>query len=80
VYKIELKFDELPDMKLVTDWCRETYGPGHYTITDENGKNIRKNRWRSTWTRKWDGSSMKRYLILFFEKEEHASWFAIRWA
>lgn len=85
MHKIEIAVDEIPDMNTITQWCRENYGPGYYTITDENGKHIRKYRWRTSSTVKFEavnvkfGSILKKYLVLFFEKEEHATWFAIRW-
>lgn len=79
MYKIKIPVDSYPDYKQIIQWCRDNYGPGHYKHIDEHGKKVRKYKWRSGFEMNYKNGKFNRYIVMFFEKEEHSTWFTIRW-
>ena len=65
--------DKIDDMK---QWCRDNFGKGH------NGKRF---LWKSciNWYEYYDEVNrfydICEYPVFMFDKEEHATWFSIRW-
>jgi|LakMenE01Jun11ns_1017448.scaffolds.fasta_scaffold9678439_3 hypothetical protein len=79
MYKIKIPVDHYPIYDKIRKWCRDNYGPGYYINIDEHGKKIRKYRWRSGFDIDFINGKLQRYIVMFFEKEEHSTWFTIRW-
>ena len=77
MYKVKIaETNEIPfrwsKLHIMKAWCKETYGAA---------KVDNKYIWRSRmeYHVNWNSNTVGKIAYFYFQKEEHATWFSIRW-
>lgn len=74
MYKIAIPDSKWGKLKQMKVWCKETYGNGKV-----DGVYVWRSRREYNYDIKTGRYNIKQIAYFYFQKEEHATWFAIRW-